>query len=323
MKPQVTKSVFGFVIILAGVFVLDFIIGLVADKMRHSLPDNGGETVTTNYVLTKATPDILILGSSRATHHYIPDTIQRRFSEFMRSEFSVYNSGRDGCNIVYYYSVLECVAERKPPKFVIMDVTGSELYVKGSPKNEEFTISMLKPYYRDIDIINRLFNEIDVFSPFKMSLATYRYNSEIIKYVNAYISEPPTLDMKGFLPLYVKMNTNESLQERKIDGTISSYRLKCFRNVIELAHRNNITIFVIHSPMYFSSIQSESLDLIKNICYTEGVPFFDFADGTFPNTPDYYADKTHLNLGGAKLYSKTVMDRIISYFREPQKAIEN
>jgi hypothetical protein len=313
MKQQVTKLVFLFLIVVAGFLVWDFTIGLVADKIRHSLPDNGGEMVTTNYVLTKAAPDILILGSSRANHHYIPDTIQRRLSEFMRSDFSVYNAGRDGCNIVYHYPVFECVVERRPPKFVIIDVRATELYMNGSARNEEFNISMLKPYYGDIDGINRIFNEIDVFSPLKMALSTYRYNSEIIKYVNAYISEPPALDMKGFLPLYANMNANESLQEHKIDGTISSYRLKCFRNVIELARRNNITIFVIHSPTYASSTQSESLDMIKNICYTEGVPFFDFADGTFPNRPEYYADQTHLNLEGAKLYSKIVMDSIISF----------
>ena len=81
-------------IFFAIVAVVDFSLG----RTFHFLQARaGGITGAEYYVCEKVTEDIIIMGSSRASHHYVPEIISEELG------MSCFNAGRDGNGIILQY----------------------------------------------------------------------------------------------------------------------------------------------------------------------------------------------------------------------------
>ena len=93
---------------------VDIAVGFVGVYLRDNA--RGGDTRQFNDLAMRAEHEILILGSSRAHHHYdspfLSDTLG----------IDVYNGGIDGNGVVLAYGILEMVLNRYKPKLVVFDV---------------------------------------------------------------------------------------------------------------------------------------------------------------------------------------------------------
>ena len=79
-------------------FVLDALAGWL---LRHYyFTQHSGSMYRTTYSMESATHDILIFGTSRATHHYKPEVFERTLG------MTCYNAGKDGTQILYHWSLI-------------------------------------------------------------------------------------------------------------------------------------------------------------------------------------------------------------------------
>ena len=97
------KFLINIAIFFVIVGVVDFSLGVL---FHYMLAHAGGRTGAEYYVCTNATDEILIMGSSRASHHYVPEVITNDLG------MSCYNAGQDGNGIVLHYGRWKMISQR-------------------------------------------------------------------------------------------------------------------------------------------------------------------------------------------------------------------
>ena len=108
-----------FLLIVICLFLLDKGLGLILQhyyfKIRH------GELGRTTYVMDSCAAETIILGSSRAAHHYVSPVI----ADILNS--SCYNAGQDKQRLIYCLAILKSIYRRYSPKEIILDLNPTAL----------------------------------------------------------------------------------------------------------------------------------------------------------------------------------------------------
>lgn len=125
-----------------GIFIVcliafDVLFGLVMDRLWNNMPDTVSQTAKTNTFLNKVEADVIVLGSSRAAHHYVSSILEDSLG------MSVYNCGHEGMDLIYCDAVLESIVKRGVPKIVILDM--QEGYLRGEDQGR---LDGLTPYIK-------------------------------------------------------------------------------------------------------------------------------------------------------------------------------
>ena len=143
-------------IVKALVFVLlvclvDFCIGPLfvhaKDKALERHPSD--MWLKSSYSVEKVDAECIIIGSSTAVHHYIPEEIERK------TGLSTYNCGQDGCFFLYGCCMINSILERYSPKTIIMDLNPGRLL--DSDKGDEYQNMRFLSYYYDNDTVIKSF----------------------------------------------------------------------------------------------------------------------------------------------------------------------
>ena len=290
------------VIILVLVAIADFFVGKTGDYLVKNLPDYGDNLIVKPYyALQKAQGDILILGSSRAEHHYDTRILQKKFPNH-----TIYNAGQHNQGMNYALCVLQSCLEKKIPELVILDcepeVLGDEL---------TSSISTLKLYYNENknvkNHLSRTFKD-----KMLMKSGFYIYNSVIIKlFLDSRL--PYTQDtLMGFAPLQGTLDTaltkyNEKTFPSLLDGAIND-----FNDIISLSKKYGFKLCVCISPYYYHQNENALPYIaVKNICNKAKIPCFDYMnDGYFDSNPQLFRDVNHLNEKGAAIFTEKFSDNI-------------
>ena len=86
------KYIRNILLFFVAIVVIDLLFGVVCQYLNdHS---KGGGIKSRYYVCKESNEDVLIFGSSRAKHHYVPDIIEDSLS------MTCYNTGEDGNGII-------------------------------------------------------------------------------------------------------------------------------------------------------------------------------------------------------------------------------
>lgn len=287
-------------LIICTLILLDIGIG----KILHYILLNirGGIQASTTYAITKADQQLIILGSSRAQHHYIPSIFKNTL------KLNSYNAGCDGMTFLYYYSIFKSILARESPKVVIVDLLPTE-FVK-SDKNYTCLASLL-PYYNSDPAIRPVLNLRSPFERVKSLSNLYRYNSIIGPLIRDLMIGEHAND--GYIPLYGGLEENAALGNANSSGNdIDSIMVNKFEDMIQTAKASNLKLFVFISPTYQDyRYPQKSISIAESICSMEGVYFKDFSqDKLFLNKPEYFANTFHLNNKGASIYSKIIASDI-------------
>jgi hypothetical protein len=184
-------------IFLAIVVLFDFAIG--AALRHYYFKQESGVQYRTTYSMEQTKADLVIFGSSRATHHYVPDVFEQRLN------MSYYNVGRDGNFIFYHYAVLKSILKRYTPKIIILDISGAEFSV-GQDSYDR--LSALLPYYKTHPEIRPIVELKSEYEKIKLASSIYPFNSSIITIAlgNAEFNKKRNDDTEGYVPL--KKNWN-------------------------------------------------------------------------------------------------------------------
>lgn len=290
---------------------LDFAIGSLLRHYYYS--QNSGWLYRTTYSLEKTTANVLVFGSSTANHHYYP----RLFEKELKMSF--YNTGRDGNAIFYQYAVLKGVLKRYTPKIVILDFNNNEF--SNSQEGYE-RISSLLPYYYTHPELRPIILLKSPYEKYKLWSKIYPYNSLLFQIAagNSSLNESRENrgDEDGYVPLHrVWRAPALRVHDDPPQNGLDSNRVAYYKSFIEACLEKHIRLYIFLSPRFIRTTRIDaSVEIGKQIAAGYGVPFFDFSrNPIFLRDPSMYADESHLNDFGARIYSAEV----ISAIQQPSK----
>ena len=300
ISNQKMKFVKKLLIVITLLFVFDFAIGSLLQNLFFS--QKSGLNYRTTYVLNEVESEIIILGSSRANHHYDPQI----FSEIFNN-LSCYNAGRDGQHILFQYAMLKGILKRYNPKIIILDILPSQLLK--NPKHYA-KLSALLPFYDSHKEIREIIESRSKMEKIKLISKIYPFNSlllsmlkntkEELKYVNGYI--PLKKIMKEF------DKNNDAEYE---DFIIDLYVINSLESFINESKKAGSKIFLVISPYYTGRKCQEAMDQLRQIADNYDVPLLNYAESQeFKQHPELFQDDLHLNVDGAKLFS-TIISKTI------------
>ncbi len=289
MKQYLIKISLFFIIVV----VVDVIWGIACQYMNdHS---KGGGVKSRYYVCKESNDDVLVFGSSRAKHHYVPCIIEDSLG------LTCYNAGEDGNGIILCYGFLKMITRRYSPKLIIYDVSEFDIYKDDNMKY----LDLMKPYYYEPGI-DSIFWSVRPKTKFMMLSNLYRYNTTCLRVFGNYI-RPMNNYPKGYCALNKTMDYEPDIQQDE-KQEIDTLKIQYFEKFIRLAQSNGIMLLCCVSPSYKAPIDEGKFNPVKHLCKQYDVPFLYYgAEPEITNNRDLFQDRVHLNDKGARLFSaKTV-----------------
>ncbi|MBN2400396.1 MAG: hypothetical protein JXI33_08680 [Candidatus Aminicenantes bacterium] len=298
---MVKKLVINIAIVAFVVIILDFAIGSVLRYFYFR--EISGIHFRTTYALEKADSDIIVFGSSRANHHYVPEIFENAL------KMSFYNAGRDGAGIFYHTAVLKSILKRNKSKVIILDYAG------GFDKRERDydRLSCLLPYYKYHDEIRRIIELKSSFERIKMVSAIYPFNSEILNIAigNMKTNKDNYIDAQGYIPLDGELQAEIEFADNAINYEIDNNKVNYFKEFIFIAKKAGAKVIIIYSPIYEKYQKKQEIDICRSICNSMNVPFLDFSkNNLFLQNRQLFRDVEHLNHKGAIVFSNIVVNKI-------------
>lgn len=262
----------------------------------------GGSTRQFDDLVMKDRHDVLILGSSRAHHHYD--------APFLRDTLGVdvYNAGFDGNGAVLADGVLEMVLNRYKPQLVLFDVE-PDFDVNVYEKDNHHTryIKNLKPYYREGGV-SEIIKDVSMDEWRKVQSGLIRYNTEILGMAVDNLIDRG-MDRRGFQSLSGKMEKDPEPKAPKKEE-LDPFKLAYVEKLIVLCQSNDVPLVLVGSPKY-GKTDSEALRPVKDIANKYEVPFLDYyADPSFMAHKEWFKEPMHLNSEGARVFSKMIAQEI-------------
>ncbi len=287
---------------LAGVvFCTDFAVGKV---LRHYyFSQKSGVQYRTTYAMEQTTAKVLVFGSSKATHNYRTDILEKEL------DMNCYNAGRDGNFIFYHYAVLQSVLKRYKPSLVILDFAGGEFRVSQDSYDR---LSLLLPYYKNHPEIRAVTAMKSQYEKIKMLSSVYPYNSSVLTIISGNRTPGIAEDINGYLPLYKEWPDSIRYIKNEDSYPVDSMKVKYFKAFLADCKNAGIKVCVVNSPYFQLSGKTDySVAIAKSVADSLQVPFADFsAKDIFLNDRRLYADVAHLNDSGARIFTQLLADEM-------------
>lgn len=300
---MIKKLILKTALFAALVVVCDVCLGLIFDNITEKI--TAGGLGKDNYICKEMKDDIVIFGSSRASHHYDTKVLADSLG------MSAYNCGEDGCGILLACARLSMARERYQPKIVIFDVVPGYDVQKG----EGSDFKWMKRWIGN-NTVDNIIEDTQPKEKYKLVSSAYKYNSSFLKNILIYITgfsvEP---NFNGYKPLKKKMKAQK---EKTIKGELpidnDSIKLKYMKEFIKLAKGSHV--YFVKSPIWYESDSIECSKALpaKELCQREGITFIDFTNSKkYLHQDKYFSDGKHLNETGAEEFTKDLVAEIKKY----------
>lgn len=282
------------------VALLDIVLGMFLERSYLNIKSGGD--IKTIYAIEHAREDLVVLGSSRAYHHYVTPLLEQHF------HLSAYNAGRDGAGILYHYAVFKSISRRKMPKMIIMDLNTEEFSVNKVPYDR---LSYLLPHYNRHEEIRSVVNLRSATERIKVLSNLYRYNS-LLFYIALNNLEKTRIDIKGYMPLEGSWKGKLETDSTRPSAVVDSVFVQYFERLIGEAKAGKCRLIVCISPIYSKQLyRSSSISIMENLCRKHDILFFNYSQlPEFLNNPDYFYGVGHLNNKGAERYTRILAEDI-------------
>ena len=286
----------------ALVVVMDFVFGFVFSWLRTHA--KGGSTANCEYIANRCEDDIIILGSSRASHHYVPQLIEDSLG------LSCYNCGEEGNGIVLAYGRYKMLTQRYKPGLIIYEITPG--YDFGTIEPDTKYLGYLRPYYNKKGVKTLFADFGDELSFLKMKSQMYQNTGKLLpNLVDNIIYRD---NKKGYAPLQGKINVNKIVVEER-NNDIDSLKLSYVEKLIVDANTNNIPIIFMISPRYGSDSDASSYNPEISLCEKYGVAYYNFMNYMpIATNADYFQDEGHMNDMGAIAYTNMIVQDVLNNY---------
>lgn len=286
--------------LIAAAAAIDFGVGMAGDYLAGHA--KGGNTQRNEYINKQMQEPVVIMGSSRASHHYDPRILADTLG------LKAYNAGADGNGIVHAYMQLTEILRRYTPSIIIYDFYGQYDYAT-EPDLTKY-LQPQRPYYgKGNDALDSVFISIDSTERFKMLCNSYRYNSRIINLLSDYL-HPRNQNIMGYLPLE---STEMTLQKPKPwpSHEIDAQKLEYMRRFAEKCKNAGTQLYIIVSPYYFPTADPQIPTELTKIFQIYGAKVLNYSEATeYSANREYWSDTNHLSSLGAEAFTRQIASEI-------------
>ena len=250
-----------------------------------------------NHMMNDFSEEVLILGSSRAAHHYNSKIFEDTLSA------TTYNAGMEGNGILMASAFYDAALKTHKPKLIIYEFT-PQYYLQ---KNDNLQyIKRLNPYF-DREEVKNLVSTISPLENVKMQSSLYRLNSYLLGFVANLILNRETNGYNGYSPLEGEITYEPQMPDEKNFET-DSLKLLIFEDFIKKVKKDRIRMIFTMSPIYDYPYNNENLRILAQ---KYDIPVLNHIQDTlFIRNKHLFYDRTHLNNLGADSISKIITHEI-------------
>ncbi len=290
------KYILNIILFFSILTIVDIVAGGTGDYLQTHA--KGGSTKRTDDLVSKDNHDILVLGSSRAHHHYDTPFISDSLG------VDIYNAGYDGNGVILAYGLLEMMLERYNPKLVMYDVTPNFDIYEYQPDNDNTRyLTILKPYYKNQGV-EPLMRDISFDVWLKSHSGLVRYNSRLVTLMTDFAGIQGVEDA-GYAPAMGKLS-EDRIEEANMCPTIDSVKMTYIERMVDLAEVRGIPFVFVASPWYGAS-DSNVFQPIKDLCERRNKTFLDYFTDSVFQSKELFNDPGHLNNEGARIFSRKLI----------------
>ena len=280
-------------------------------KMLYFNPKTGS-IASLNYSFKECKEEIVILGNSRAQHHYDTKILNDSL------KMTCYNAGQDGGHsILLQYAQIKILTERYSPKIIILEFDPENIIFNSSAYDK---LSILLPYYTEYPVLQNTILLRGPFENIKLFSAIYPFNSNLINIIryNTKGTYAIKKDFNGYIPLTQVMTIDNYKPEtdKPQFKVVDTNMVNALKSIIEICKEKEITLLIVNSPVYhtihkahsgITTVANVSLEIMKQ----ENVKFLDFStDTAFAGNIFLFKDNGHLNIVGATKFTSKIANWI-------------
>lgn len=219
-----------------------------------------GQTEREIFIADSLEAELIIMGSSRALHHYDPEILRDSL------KLTAYNCGEDRMGIVFCYGRYQMLRKRGKPKVIIYDVEPD--YDLLANDNATYLGPLRKFYNRKG--VDSVFWLVDSSEKIKMTLNIYHYNSTLLNIIRD-LRSTDTFKL-GYVPYYginIYGFEPERLKQDCFDKLKLSF-IESFVNQVKLV--DGATLIFLASPQLSYNSDSVYNDF-SEMCKEKGIYF--------------------------------------------------
>lgn len=305
-------------VFIAIVLVVDFGMGklfvFAKDTGLSKHPED--MWLKSSYTVEKVNSDVVIIGSSTATHHYIPSMIESE------THLSTYNCGQDGCFFLYSACEINTILERYHPKVIVWDINPHSLL--DTDNGDEYqNMRYLSYYYNNDTVIRNYVDNKESRIKYLYELNGYKYNSHFIYTFYPLVHTSNT--QQGYIPLDVSERTVFCKTDVFWNGNWVNDEITELKSTIKNCQANGVELIIVTSPYYaqydnsvkeicneFANMMSDMEVEYVNLLYTE----------PFASDSSCFRDNAHLNTKGAEMMTDTII-KIMNILKSNKQTINN
>lgn len=295
--------------------------GLEILYFRTMRGENGG---LINCALNRRSK-LIIMGSSRAKQHYVPEIL------FRKTALNCFNAGIDGRDIYYGIVLYDLIRKRFSPEVIIMDFDHNSL------RENTFTrkrLDVFSYYLKESELARRLIFSASEYEKLKYLSSCYRANGKLLPILKN-LFRPDNSEFDGFerrdevmaeadipkIPAYER--------KKDLDSLSGKDKTACFIEFLKKTEKDGVKVFLIHSPQLSDNEEEHTdwLNMVNSlISGFNHVRFKEINQITDPEFQNYqlYRDYNHLNYQGACIFSNKLSEYISSqlsfFLRNPSPA---
>ena len=278
------------------------------------LPPYSGQLAKDNFRLHHLNTEVVIIGSSRGSHHYVTQQLSDSINTYYERSVSIYNAAIDGKFANSNCCAAEVILERYSPKLVIFDLPEGQL--RG---NKVADIEFSAPFYWTDTIVHRYLHDLGVKEQILMLSSLYRYNGKLLRIASSFLR--PLLEDDGYIPLYgATIDTLKYTKPSKIQQLeeIDAYKWSNFETVLKKYAASDVQLIMVCSPHFRPKDNNAQM---AEMCAQYGIPFIDIYDTPYFNAhPELFRDGGHLNNDGAHEYTAIFFEQLKPYLDILNKA---
>ena len=275
---------------------LDWVTGVMGNALLARVPAVESLQSSMCQSILHQQADVIVLGSSRARHHYSTRMIAASLG------MTCYNAGIDGHDMLYAYVVFRSMVERHCPRVVILDVCNNQ--VNGRWKQN--SLSDYKCLYGMNRWATQMVDEQeDLLLTVKMQSNMYRLNGVWAWLASSFFRRHDANN--GYVPL-------EGIVGHPKDVVFEGFsadeqEVNCVKEMADICRAKGIVFYMAITPSY--EIDEGLSRWFNGFLENHDVKGCDYTlDGRFRHHRELFKDQGHLNRQGAEKYTSVIVSQI-------------
>ena len=294
------------VILLTTVVLLaliDIIVGFcISLYIRHiSLP---GDYSKIEYMLKQINAPIVLLGASTCACSIDSEILEKEIGK------KVFNCGLNDQRLEFFDVMSEAILKRSPaPELLILVLRDNDLTTTESGR-----LAMMNLYYHYGNTkLDRYLDRGELKQRILLSSVLYRINTFWWRILLYHFKSFNELANGGFIgkPVPKFLPSIRDLTEEKIVPPVSQQKLQCLKNIHAACLKTGTKLLIVIPPEYFRcspGFERHGEIIIRQFCAKNNIPLInDSHNPDYITHPEYFFDNHHLNVDGAKVYSKHIL----------------